>query len=232
MKAKVAVVDDDPEMLQLLSMLLIKEGYDVKTFPSPGKFLDSLEKSKPDLCVLDMHMPGIHGREVIRILRQNEATKRLPIVAMSAVARSTPEVILGLDLGADEYMPKPLDLELLVVRIDGLLKRAGGNSAASSPAPSEKLRYGDVIVFLEEHRVTVDDLDVALTNLEFKLLVFLLRHPNRVATRGMLLEKVWGSNPDVSTRTVDKHFESLRKKIPIVGARVETVIRVGYLFRP
>ncbi len=230
MKAKLAVVDDDTEMLQLLSLLLGKSGYDVKTFPSPGKFLDSLERAKPDLCVLDMHMPGIHGREVIRILRQNEATKRLPIVAMSAVARTTPEVIQGLDLGADEYMPKPLDLELLLVRIEGLLKRAG-NGKPAAPV-SEKLAYGDVTVFLDEHRVTVDNIDVTLTNLEYKLLVFLLRHPNRVATRGMLLEKVWGSNPDVSTRTVDKHLEGVRRKIPTVGARVETIIRVGYLFRP
>jgi DNA-binding response OmpR family regulator len=228
-KSKLAVVDDDAEMLALLALVLGKSGYDVKTYHAPGSFLDSLAKARPDLCVLDMHLPGIHGREVIRILRENAATKRMPIVAISAVARSTPEVIQGLDLGADEYFPKPLDLDLLVVRIESLLKRTSGVAA---PAPSEKMTYGDMTVFIDEHRVVVGDRDVALTNLEFKLLVFLLRHPNRVATRGMLLEKVWESSPDVSTRTVDKHFEALRKKLPAVGAKVETVIRVGYLFRP
>lgn len=229
MSAQLAVVDDDDEMLLLLTTVLGRHGYEVKTYPLPGRFLDSLRRARPDLCVLDMHLPGIHGREVIRVLRENEATRRMPIVAISAVARATADVIEGLDLGADEYLPKPLDLDLLVVRIESLLKRA---EVAAQPATCERLGYGEMTVFTDEHRVVVGDKEVTLTNLEFKLLVFLLRHPNCVATRGMLLEKVWGSSPDVSTRTVDKHFESLRKKLPAMGARVETVIRVGYLFRP
>ncbi|MBI4061708.1 MAG: response regulator transcription factor [Elusimicrobia bacterium] len=227
MKAKVAVIDDDVEMLSLVALVLGKLGYEVKTYPSPGRFLDSLAKARPDLCILDMQLPGIHGRDVIRVLRENPATKTMPIVAITGAERGSPEVIKALELGADEYLPKPLDMELFAVRVSGLLRRA-----PAALAPSEVLRYGDLSVVLEEHRVEAGGKAVALTHLEIMLLAYFLRHPLRVITRGMLLEKVWGTQPDMSTRTVDKHVESLRKKLPTFGRRVETVIRVGYLFRP
>ena len=166
MSVKLAVVDDDPEMLALLTLILGKAGYDVKTYATPGRFLDSLVKARPDLCVLDMQLPGIHGREVIRILRENAATRLLPIVAITAAERGTPQVIAGLELGADEYMSKPLDLELFIVRIEYLLRRAG---KAPSPAPAESLRYGNLLVNLDEQRVEVVGKAVTLTHLEFTL---------------------------------------------------------------
>lgn len=230
MKAKLAVVDDDEEMLDLMALILGKSGYEVKTYATPGRFLDSLAKVRPDLTVLDMNLPGIHGRDVIRVLRENAATRRMPIVAITASERGTSDIIKGLELGADEYMGKPLDLELFVVRIAGLLRRIP--AAPAAVPPSEVLTYGGMTVFLDEHRVALAGKDLILTNLEFKLLVYFLRHPQRVVTRGMLLEKVWDTEPDQSTRTVDKHVESLRKKLPAFGTHVETVIRVGYLFRP
>lgn len=228
MSPTVAVVDDDAEMLDLLALVLGKSGYEVKTFPTPGRFFDALAKSQPDVCVLDMHLPGMDGRDVIRVLRANAGTKALPIVAISAVARSTADVVQGLELGADEYLAKPVDLDLLVARIAVLLRRAPNGTTQAA----ETVRYADVVVYPEEHRVTVGGKDVALTHLELKLLLYFLKNPNRVLTRGLMLEKVWGTGPDLSTRTVDKHVEALRKKLPAFGARVETVIRVGYLFRP
>lgn len=228
MSAKVAVVDDDPEMLSLLALVLGKSGYEVKTYPTPGRFFDALAKTRPDVTVLDMHLPGMDGRDVIRVLRANADTKAMPIVAISAVARSTADVVQGLELGADEYLAKPVDLDLLVARIAVLLRRAPNGTAHAV----ETVRYGDVVIFPEEHRVACSGTDVALTHLEFKLLLYFLKNPNRVLTRGLMLEKVWGTGPDLSTRTVDKHVESLRKKLPSFGSRVETVIRVGYLFRP
>lgn len=228
MSAKVAVVDDDHEMLELLSLVLTKSGYDVKTFATPGRFFDGLAKARPDVTILDMHLPGMDGRDVIRVLRANADTKAMPIVAVSAVARSTADVVQGLELGADEYLTKPVDLDLLVARIAVLLRRAPNGA----PSAVETVRYADVIIYPEEHRVDCAGRDVPLTHLEFKLLLYFLKNPNRVLTRGLMLEKVWGTGPDLSTRTVDKHVESLRKKLPGFGARVETVIRVGYLFRP
>jgi two-component system alkaline phosphatase synthesis response regulator PhoP len=228
MSAKVAIVDDDEEMLALLSLVLGKSGYEVKTYATPGRFFDGLAKLRPDVTVLDMHLPGMDGRDVIRVLRANGETKAMPIVAISAVARSTADVVQGLELGADEYMAKPVDLDLLVARIAVLLRRSPNGTASAV----ETVRYGDIIVYPEEHRVQCGSKDVALTHLEFKLLLYFLNNPNRVLTRGLMLEKVWGTGPDLSTRTVDKHVETLRKKLPDFGARVETVIRVGYLFRP
>ncbi|MDX6767895.1 MAG: response regulator transcription factor [Elusimicrobiota bacterium] len=228
MSAKVAVVDDDQEMLDLLTLVLTKSGYEVKGYATPGRFFDGLAKARPDVTVLDMHLPGMDGRDVIRVLRANADTKAMPIVAISAVARSTADVVQGLELGADEYMAKPVDLDLLVARIAVLLRRAPNGASASV----ETVRYGDVIIYPDEHRVQCADKDVPLTHLEFKLLLYFLKNPNRVLTRGLMLEKVWGTGPDLSTRTVDKHVETLRKKLPSFGGRVETVIRVGYLFRP
>lgn len=227
MKAKVAVVDDDVEMLGLLALVLGKSGYDVKTYPTPGRFFDALARGRPDLAVLDIHLPGMDGRDVIRVLRANPQTRAIPIVAISAVARSSADVVVGLELGADEYLAKPVDLDLLVARVAVLLRR----SMSCAPA-AETVRYGDVVVYPDEHRVDSGGRDVVLTHLEFKLLLYFLRNPSRVLTRGLMLEKVWGTGPDLSTRTVDKHVESLRRKLPSFGARVETVIRVGYLFRP
>jgi len=229
LKAKLAVVDDDAEMLALLTLVLDKSGYEVNAYAAPGRFLDSLTKIRPDLCILDMQLPVINGRDVIRVLRENEATKRMPIVAITASERAVSDVIKGLELGADEYMGKPLDLELLVARIAGLLRRVSAAPAAARP---ENLSYGGMTVFLSEHRVELGGKSVTLTHIEFKLLAYFLRNPQRMATRGMLLDKVWGAGPALSTRTVDKHVESLRRKLPAFGARVETVIRIGYLFRP
>jgi DNA-binding response OmpR family regulator len=226
-RAKLAVVDDDAEMLALMAHVLGKSGHDVKTYATPGRFLDSLAKIRPDLCVLDMQLPGIHGRDVIRVLRENAATKTVPIVAITGSERAASDVIKALELGADEYMGKPLDLDVLVARVAGLLRRAHAPAA-----PAEVLRYGGLTVVIEEHRVELDGRFITLTHLEIKLLAYFLRHPLRVVTRGMLLEKVWGTQPDMSTRTVDKHVESLRKKLPPFGRGLETVIRVGYLFRP
>ena len=143
-----------------------------------------------------MQLPGIHGRDVIRVLRENAATKTMPIVAITGSERSTPDVVKALELGADEYMGKPLDLELLVVRVAGLLRRA----PAAAAQASENLRYGALTVILDEHRVELAGRAVTLTHLEFELLAYFLRHPQRVVTRGILLEKVWGTEPDMSTR--------------------------------
>ena len=258
----VLIIDDEHDFRAICAHVLDRGGYDTVTAEDGTKGLAAFTDRKPDLvvldgnlpdmdgievcrrlrkhpdgktvpvlmCVLDMNLPGIHGRDVIRVLRENEATRRMPIVAITASERGTPDVIKGLELGADEYMGKPPDLELFVVRIGALLRRIP--AAAAAPPPQETLSYGAMAVLLDEHRVELAGKAVTLTHLEFKLLTYFLRHPLRVVTRGMLLEKVWGTEPDQSTRTVDKHVESLRKKLPVFGANVETVIRVGYLFRP
>lgn len=228
MSARIAVVDDDAGMLELLSVVLGKVGYKVSVYPTPGRFFDGVLKVKPDVCLIDVQLPGMDGREVIRVLRANPETRKTVLIAMTAHATRPSDAVRGLEIGADEYMAKPLDMDLLLVRIAGLLARCG----ADTEPPAEVLRWGAVEVAPDEHRVTLGGKDISFTHLEFQLLLAFLRQPNRVLARSWLLQTVWQSSPGIATRTVDKHVESLRRKLPPFGKNVETVVGVGYLFRP
>jgi DNA-binding response OmpR family regulator len=225
--ALITVVDDDPEVLKFLEFILVKAGYQVNACATPGRFFDSVLKNKPALCLIDVQLPGMDGREIIRVLRASPETRRLPMIAMSAVALSSRDIVRGLDEGADEYLPKPLDLDLLLVRIANLIARERGNE----PPRSEIVAWGPLQVSPDEHSATLSGKPVTLTNMEMKLLLSFLRQPGRVLTRSLLLQTVWDS-PSASTRTVDKHVESLRRKLPPFGKKLETVVGVGYLFRP
>ncbi len=228
MTGRIAVLDDDDEMLGLLKLVLAKAGFAVDAYATPGKFFDGLLRRRPDLCLIDVQLPGMDGRDVVRVLRANEATRAVPMMLMSAVAVSSGDVVLGVDQGADEYFTKPLDMDLLVARIRNLLARA----RPRAPAAEEAARWKDVAAYPEEHRATLKGRDVALTHLELMLLLAFLRQPNRVLPRSWLLQSVWESLPSVSTRTVDKHVESLRRKFPPLADRIETVVGIGYTFRP
>ncbi len=224
----IAVVDDDEGIRLFLEFVLVKAGHKVSSYATPGRFFDGVLKGKPALCLIDVQLPGMDGREVIRVLRASAEMRRVPLIAMSAVALSPRDAVRGLDEGADEYLSKPLDLDLLLVRIENLLARRRGDE----PPSRETVAWGPLEVCVEEHRATLSGKPVALTHLEMKLLLAFLRQPNRVLPRHWLLESVWESSPSVSTRTVDKHVETLRKKFPPLAKRIETVVGVGYLFRP
>jgi DNA-binding response OmpR family regulator len=215
-------------MRALLTLVLGKAGFKVQGYATPGRFFDGLVRAKPDLCIVDVQLPGMDGREVVRVMRSNPETRTLPVIMITAVATSPGDVVKGVENGADEYFPKPLDLELLVVRIENLLARA--NPVASPPEDS--ISWGEVEVAPHEHQVTVRGKPVTLTNLEFKLLLAFLHQPNRVLPRSWLLQHVWDSSTSVSTRTVDTPVETLRRKVKPLSGRLETVVGVGYLFRP
>jgi two-component system alkaline phosphatase synthesis response regulator PhoP len=223
----ITVVDDDSEVLSFLEFVLGKAGYAVNACSTPGRFFDSVLKNKPSLCLIDVQLPGMDGREVVRVLRSAPETRLIPMIAMSAVKVAPGDAVRGLDDGADEYFSKPLDLDLLLVRVANLLARGRGSAAPTR----EVISWGPVEISLDEHRVTLAGKPVALTHLELKLLLAFLRQPERVLTRSLLLQSVWNSTT-ASTRTVDKHVETLRRKLPPVGKKLETVVGVGYLFRP
>ena len=228
MNRVIAVVDDDPEILSLLELVLGKAGFKVKSYATPGRFFDGVVRAKPQLCLIDVQLPGMDGRDMVRVLRSNPETRALPLVLMSAAATASGDVVRGVDGGADEYLPKPLDLPLLVARIENLLSRAPRAAAA----PDNAVTWGGLRISPDEHRATLSGKDVPLTHLEFKLLLAFLRQPHRVLARAWLLQTVWESSASLETRTVDKHVETLRRKIPPLAARLETVVGVGYLFRP
>lgn len=224
----VAVLDDDASFTELIVELLQQKGYKAVPFASAGKLLDGLPKLSPDLLIMDVHMPGMDGRDILRLLRANAATKRLPVVLVSGAAVDTAEIVLGLKEGADEYLTKPLDAALFFVRIDNLLRRAGGAAAEGS----ETLVSGPLRLDLAARAASVDGALVDLTRMEFDVLEYFLRHPSRVLTRGLLLQEVWKQPPSLNTRTVDKHVEKLRKKLGDFGSRFETVVNMGYVFKP
>ncbi len=227
--ASVAVLDDDPEFCEFLNQLLSSQGYKVTSYASAGKLLDGIVKSKPSLVVLDVNLPGMNGLELLRVIKRNPETSRVPVVVVSGSVTQTPSVVEGLNDGADEYMTKPLEGELFLARVQTLLRR-GGELLSSEP---ELLVVGPLTLNLSERSVTLKpNSRVQLTKLEFDLLEYLIRHPNRIITRGILLQEVWRQPPDISSRTIDKHVQNLRHKLGAFGEAIETVVKVGYIFRP
>jgi len=223
---RIAIVDDDLEVGDFLLQLLKAEGYDAAHYPTPGKFFDAILRRQPALTVLDMQLPGMDGREIIRLLRSNPDTGRMLIVAISGKQRSKKDVISGIQRGADEYFLKPLDSEEFLARLSSLLRRAH-----SSPAPEDVIRLDGLTIFPERRQCELEGEAVSMTRLEFDLLTHLVRNANRILTRGSLLEDVWTGDPTMSTRTVDKHIEMLRRKLGEFGERIATVIRVGYVLK-
>jgi DNA-binding response OmpR family regulator len=222
---RIAVVDDDPECCELLRLLLKDQGYEISCFATAGKFFDALIKGRYALAVLDMRLPGMDGREIIRVLRANPETRRMLIIGMSASDTRSADAVAALNLGADEYLAKPMDADFLVARIAALLRRSGDSTSA---AP-EQFCVDSLKVVPERQEVTVDGKEAILTDLEFRLLVYFLHNANRVLTRQLMLDEVWGVKVPLETRTVDKHVESLRRKLGRFGARFSTVIKVGYV---
>jgi len=221
---KIAVIDDDPESCELVRFLLKAQGHEVSSFGTAGKFFDALIKMRYALVVLDMRLPGMDGREIIRVLRANPETRGMLIVGMSAADIRSEDAVAALNLGADEYLTKPVDADFLVARVASLLRRSS-DGASTEP---ERISVGQLLVIPDRHEASVSGKKVPLSSLEFQLLTYFLRNPNRVLTRQLILDQVWGVKTPLETRTVDKHVESLRRKLGKFGERIETVIKVGY----
>ena len=222
-KNALAVLDDDPDWGKHTLTLLRAQGHNATLFLSAGKFFDALIKNRFALLILDMNLPGMPGSEIIRVLRVNPETRRMLIIGVSGEAVRRPEVIAAFEAGADEYLTKPVDADFLAARIAALLRRS-----AAPPEP-ESLKVGPLVVVPDSQEVKLNGRAVILTNMEFQLLLHFLRNANRVMTRPLLLDAVWGVKAPMETRTVDKHVESLRRKLGDFGRRFETVVKVGYL---
>jgi DNA-binding response OmpR family regulator len=225
MTRKVLVVDDDRKLVELVRLYLERDGYAVLTAYDGRQALDVSRHRAPDLIVLDLMLPAVGGLDVCRILR---AESRVPIIMLTA--RTTEEdKLLGLDLGADDYITKPFSPRELIARIRAVLRRAGA-PPVDSPAD---LRFGDLRIDLARHEVQLRGAGVRLTPKEFKLLETLARAPGRAFSRLELLEKVFGYDYEGLERTVDVHVMNLRKKLapdPSYPNHVQTVFGVGYKF--
>ena len=224
MRGRVLVVDDDPALAEMLGIVLRSEGFDPSFVDDGDRALQAFRDTRPDLVLLDLMLPGTDGIDVCRQIR---AESGVPIVMLTAKT-DTVDVVVGLESGADDYVMKPFKSKELVARLRARLRRR------EDPAP-EQLTIGDLVIDVAGHSVTRDGKQVNLTPLEFDLLVALARKPQRVFTREVLLEQVWGYRHAADTRLVNVHVQRLRSKIerdPEHPEIVVTVRGVGYKAGP
>lgn len=224
MNKSILVVDDEPDIRELVRFGLTQEGFSVETASTAQEGLDRIEKRVPDLVVLDLMLPDMSGTEVCRKLRSRAETAQLPIVMLTARAEEVDRVV-GFELGADDYVTKPFSPRELALRIKAVLRR-------TEPAVSEaqSLAHGLLVLDQERHRCTVGDRVVELTAKEFGLLAALMSRKGRVLTRDRVLDELWGSDVIVTHRTVDTHLKRLREKLGEAGSYIHTVRGVGYRF--
>ena len=224
MKPKILVVDDEPDALEVLGFKLKEAGYAPILARDGARAIIAARDERPALIVLDLMMPEVDGLEVCKILRRDPATAMIPIIMLTARAAEMDRV-LGLELGADDYVTKPFSPRELVLRIKKLLARA---KAADDPVT--QLRFGELEIDVPRHQVLIAGAPVTLTATEFKLLEILARRRGRVQTRERLLQDVWGYENPIDSRTVDTHMRRLREKIGGTARFLETIRGVGYRF--
>src|SRR5512141_1803163 len=215
MRARVLVVDDDPALAEMLTIVLRGEGFDTAVVRDGAKALDAFREVHPDLVLLDLMLPGLSGLDVCKEIR---AESGIPIIMLTAKT-DTVDVVLGLESGADDYVMKPFKPKELVARIRARLRRT------EEPAP-ELLEIGDLVIDVAGHSVKRDNAAIALTPLEFDLLVALARKPWQVFTREVLLEQVWGYRHAADTRLVNVHVQRLRSKVEHDRENPEIVVTV------
>ena len=224
MKSRVLVVDDDPALAEMLTIVLRGEGFDTAVVGDGTRALPAVRDLRPDVVLLDLMLPGMNGIDVCRAIRTESG---VPIVMLTAKT-DTVDIVLGLESGADDYVVKPFKPKELVARIRARVRR-------TETEPAEQLAIGDVAIDVPAHQVTRDGEAIALTPLEFDLLVALARKPRQVFTREVLLEQVWGYRHAADTRLVNVHVQRLRSKVerdPEHPEVVLTVRGVGYKAGP
>jgi DNA-binding response OmpR family regulator len=225
--AHVLVVEDEADVAGLIKHALERGGDAKVDVAFTGtQALDLVAKSAPDLVVLDLNLPGLDGTEVCRILRARPATATIPIIMVTARTEESDRV-LGLDLGADDYLTKPFSPRELAARVRAVLRRKSGAPASSAMS---LYRGSHLVADFDAVSVTVDGSPVRLTRREFELLRCLVENRNRVLSRERLLSRVWGYDESIETRSVDVHVGRLRSKLGAAGPQVETVVGLGYRF--
>ena len=224
MSARILVVDDEPEAVELLEFNLKKAGFDVLTATDGAQALRKARSALPGLIVLDLMLPEIDGLEVCKMLRRDPATAHIPIIMLTAKAAEVDRIV-GLELGADDYVTKPFSPRELALRINKVLRRG-----QTGPAEPDTFKCGDLLIDTPRHVVKCRGKSVELTHTEFKLLSLLAQRSGRVQSREQLLRDVWEYNTLVDTRTVDTHMRRLREKLGPAAKHLGTVRGVGYRF--
>ncbi|MCL2878551.1 MAG: response regulator transcription factor [Acidobacteria bacterium] len=224
----VLVIDDEKDLLELVRYNLEKEGYQVRTAEDGENGLEAAVREMPDIVIVDLMLPGIDGLDVCRRLRADQRMARTPIIMLTAKTTETDRVV-GLEMGADDYITKPFSPRELAARIKAVLRRVSSQQPPVSQ--SRIIRRGGLTIDLERRGVRCGKENIDLTATEFRLLQILARHAGRVYTRSELIEGALGKDIAVVDRTIDVHITSLRRKLGIFGDRIETVRGFGYRFQ-
>ena len=228
-KQRILLVDDDPNISHLVRLYLEKEGFDVTESARGDESLEAFRRESPALVLLDVMLPGMDGLQVLKEIRK---TSKVPVIMLTA-RDETFDKVLGLELGADDYVTKPFETKELVARVKAVLRRAPAESAPASGDADDTLRYPGLTVSLARYEVTYEGHELEMPPKELEVLFYLASHPNMVFTREQLLERVWGFDFFGDSRTVDVHIKRLREKLPgceKYGWEIHTVWRVGYKF--
>ncbi len=221
-ETRILLVEDEPDIAEVLRFNLEKAGYTVECARRGDAALESIRRQSPALLILDLMLPGLDGLELTRLLKRDAATAQIPIVMLTAKGEELDRIV-GLELGADDYIAKPFSPREVVLRIKAVLRRHAGE-----PDAKGRIEAGGIRLDAEAHRVEVRGKEIPLTATEFRLLKILLERRGRVQTRSRLLTDVWGYAEDVDSRTVDTHVRRLRRKLGSESDRIETLVGVGY----
>ncbi|TCL55911.1 two-component system alkaline phosphatase synthesis response regulator PhoP [Kineothrix alysoides] len=220
--ALIYVVEDDKNIREIEVFALRNTGYEIKDFECAKEFYQEMEEKKPDIILLDIMLPDEDGLDIVRKLRSGIETKDIPIILVTAKT-SEIDKVKGLDIGADDYMAKPFGVMELISRVKALLRRSNKNE--------EKILYiGKVCLDEEKHMVTADGIPCELTYKEYELLKLLMNNAGIVTPRDLILEKIWGTDFEGESRTLDMHIKTLRQKLKEAGSMIKTVRNVGYMF--
>ncbi|HOV91053.1 MAG TPA: response regulator transcription factor [Syntrophorhabdaceae bacterium] len=218
----IAIIDDEPDIIDLVSINLKKANFLVEAFENAESFLRFIKSKKPDLIILDLMLPDMDGFEVCKVLKTKANYSSIPIIMLTARADET-EKVLGLELGADDYVTKPFSPKELVARVKAVLRRHGTTERDGL------ITIGDVIsIDMEKHEVTVNEKKIDLTSTEFKILSLLASRKGFVFSRDAILEHLWGNEKTVIDRTVDVHIKHLREKLGTASGFIKNIRGLGY----
>ncbi len=223
-KGKILIIEDDRDIVEMVEYNLQDDGYETISALNGEMGIELARRGRPDLIILDIMLPVIDGFDVCKILKNDEKTADIPIIILSAKSQETDKVV-GLELGADDYVTKPFSPRELIARIRAILRRGRGLKL------SNKVKRGDISIDILKHKVKVNDEEISLTLSEFKLLEFMARRPGVVLSRDQILDAVSGDEAVVCDRTVDAHVKSLRQKLGKAKDYIETIRGAGYRFR-
>jgi two-component system phosphate regulon response regulator PhoB len=224
-KSRILVVDDEHDILELISYNLEKEGYLVDSVETGERALERAQTQQPDAIVLDLMLPGVDGIEVCKRLKQNQETRPIPVIMLTAKTEDS-DIVTGLEIGADDYVTKPFSPKVLIARLRAVLRRAQDENGGEDNA--EHLRIHEIMIDVPRHEVYVHEQPVTLSATEFAILEFLARNPGWVFSRAKIIDAVKGKDYPVTERSVDVQILGLRKKLGTQGEFIQTVRGVGY----